>query len=235
MPTGLSRRKQACSIFLLAVPLIFLASSSGILAQEARVIVLTDGPIPEDGFETWSVFLICSPTWLRPDHKQELYSLWLDFWAFGNFIGDKHLAIWFGKSAQPDPNNLADSLDLERNAQFCTKFGLKSSETPHVLVTDSYQVLVNAVKEVDRPAELKGVARVDVVKFNGLPPSQVGGALDLLMDKVLEKGEKETAPDSRSSWQIFKAIVETTSDVILKLSDEISVTFDMKFMKVTID
>jgi hypothetical protein len=215
--------------------LIFLASSSGILAQEARVIVLTDGPIPEDGFETWSVFLICSPTWLRPDHKQELLSLYEDFWAFGNFIGDKHLAIWFVKSAQTSPHGLANSLDLERNAQFCTKFGLKPSETPHVLVTDSYQVLVNAVEEIDRPAELEDVARVDVVKFNGLPPSQVAGALDLLVNKVLEKRSNETAPDSRSSWQIFKAIVETTSDVILKLSDEISVTFDMKIFKVTIN
>ena len=104
-----------------------------------------------------------------------------------------------------------------------------------MLVTDSYQVLVNAVEEIDRPAELAGVARVDVVKFNGLSPSQVAGALDLLVNKVLEKRNNKTAPDSRSSWQIFEAIVETTSDAILALSDEISVTFDMKILKVTID
>lgn len=224
------------SASLLGLLVILLAPTGGILAQDAQVVVLTDGPIPEADYETWSVFLICNPTWLRPDSNQDLVSLYKDFWAFGDFIGERHLAIWFGKTAQPDVRDLAASLDLERNARFCSKFNLKASETPHVLVTDRYQVLVDSIEEVDSTAEGTDVARVDIIKFNGRPPSEVEDALDLLVAKVRNRRDAEPTPDSpHTIWDVFRGLVEGASSVVLALSDDVSVTFDMKFVKVTVD
>lgn len=218
----------------LAAGLLFLQPASAI-TQDAQVIVLTDGPIPKN-YETWSVFLICSPTWLLPEQENQLLSLYEDFEIFGNFIGDDHLAVWFSTTSQITPEGLAATLDYQRNFEFCSKFDLEANDTPHVLVTNSYDVLVSAVEEVDSAVLTEDdVKRVDVVSFHGLPPRKVHDAFNLLTNIVREQRSVLVVSDEGSFWRAFQSFVEATANAVLALSDDISVTVDMKFVKVTVD
>lgn len=116
------------------------------------------------GFQSWSLFLVCNPTWLLTENRERLWNLYHKFDAFGRAIGPENLAVWFWKSRPqrlvpgarrgrspptllslfPDQDTsvantaLADYVDVDRSSQYCAKFKLLPSESPHVLVTTMY-------------------------------------------------------------------------------------------------
>lgn len=213
--------------------LFFMATHAQ--SQDAAVVVLTEGPIPED-YETWSIFLVCSPTWFVEGQEDALPTLYEDFRTFGRFIGDDHLAVWFGTTSRILPEELAETFDHERNSEFCSKFGLDPDETPHVLVTDNYDVLVDTVEEIDADESIgDGAVRVDIIKFRGLPPREAPEVFNLLTRRVLEGVRVESEPAAGGFLAALRSLIDATANAVLGLSDAVSVSVDLKFVKVTVD
>jgi len=86
--------------------------------------------IPEQGFKSWSLFLVCDPAWLHPEKQKALLDLRLRYWLFGDTTGPGHAAVWFTKEADPD-----SPLDTDRMRKYCEAFQLVPSEGPHIVVT----------------------------------------------------------------------------------------------------
>jgi len=63
----------------------------------AKIAVDTDEPI-EEGYQTYTLFLIPDEEWLSKEKDRELNDLFVDFIRFGDRICDDNLAVWFRKA-----------------------------------------------------------------------------------------------------------------------------------------
>jgi hypothetical protein len=97
---------------------------------QARVPIPFNQGIPEQGFKSWSLFLVCDPAWLHPEKQAALLDLRLRYWFFGDTTGPGHAAVWFTKQADPD-----SALDTDRMRKYCEAFQLVPSQGPHIVVT----------------------------------------------------------------------------------------------------
>ena len=56
-----------------------------------KVLVTSEDEIPKDPRKSWSLFLVCNPSWLLPENSARLQNLRQQFDAFGEAIGPDHL------------------------------------------------------------------------------------------------------------------------------------------------
>ncbi len=87
-------------------------------------------------YKSWSLFLICNPSWIVANGDEGIGKLLRAYEAFGQAIGPYNLAVGFFNS----PNSAAtiENTDIERMSTYCEKFGLVPSQTPQVVTTIRY-------------------------------------------------------------------------------------------------
>lgn len=110
---------------------------------------IDEGPIPDDGYKTFTLFLIPDEKWVTGEKEAELNNLFQDFLKFGRVIGDDNLAVWFRSRKK---NAL---VDVSHNQKYCDKFGLPYFG-PYIIISrknpdnelvpdDYYQLNLNGI------------------------------------------------------------------------------------------
>lgn len=177
-------------------------------------------PIPKERYESWSLFLISNPEWLSSENNEKLMNLYEQFKVFGEVIGPKHLATWFWKR-YPE-GTLADAVDVGRCSQYCAKFGLLPSKSPHVLITTSYP-------DLNAP-----VGNYCVLELNQANAKDITALLTKLADQLLVQGLRQTDLDSEQYWRAWQRTFEGTKSSLAKITKKVRLTVDTKFFKVEI-
>jgi hypothetical protein len=133
--------------------------------------------VPPEGYQSWAVFLMCTPDWLMPERSADLVNLYRRFEAFGDSIGEHNAAVWFWKETMPlGSARLAQNVDTARSAEYCRALELRPSEGPFLVVTLEYPDLTDFPK--DRA----------VFSLGRLPPRQLAQLLNRLTDELLIDG-----------------------------------------------
>lgn len=181
---------------------------------EAQAIqeVLTPEMAISPGYETWSLFLICNPSWASPDAFERIGNMYDAFTGFGRAIGDDHLAVWFWRqSPRWGRGELVEDVDVERAARYCDLYDLAPSRSPHVLVTTSYPNLDERAAEYGT-VELAGAGPADIRQF-----------LISLADALYADDLASLDPQTETFWfRLFQAI----RGPIRRLGDDVSVTIE---------
>ena len=81
-----------CSLFFGMAPRLFAPVATALPSVETP---LPKGPSPQKSYKSWSLFLVTNPEWLLAQSDSKLDSLYEQFNAFGDSIGDDNLAVWF--------------------------------------------------------------------------------------------------------------------------------------------
>lgn len=125
--------------------------------------------IPRGQYRSWSLFLICNPTWLKNSSSPKIADLYDAFLGFGRATGRYHAAIWFWKTPTPKFPILAEYVDDSRSTDYCTKFGLSPKESPHIVLTTEYP---DPSEPLDKPPV--------VIALNDLPAASIDTLLTVL-------------------------------------------------------
>jgi hypothetical protein len=194
--------------------LVIVLTSIGLLTTEracaqAVAEVRSTGPIPQNHYKTWSLFLVCNQDWLAPEKSMDLYHLYQQFGLFGRAIGADHLAVWFWKSDKraSDPK-LADDIDLDRSMRFCKEFGLKPSSGPFVFVTTRYPDEMKTLS--NEPISPKDYAYFELAKMN---PKDVSDLLLRLTDQLVIEGRIHD-PSSEAEGGLWVRLLEVAQRAI---------------------
>ena len=100
----------------------------------------------EPGYQSYSLFLVCDPSWLREDRSRQLIQLYNDFKYLGTGIGYNHAAIWFwtipGSEhlSNEDVSDVEQALnvDVMRSATYCDFLNLPVSKGPYIVITHEH-------------------------------------------------------------------------------------------------
>lgn len=200
--SGANETKSPPFFFLQAVVVLiicsFVATPVG-FSQEIAEVVRSTGTIPRGHYKTWSLFLVCNPSWLTPAKSADLYSLYGLFQNFGRTIGDDHLAVWFWKETRPtsDPNLAAD-VDVERAVRICKALHLKPSASPHILITSSYP------DENNLPRDFA------VFELGQMSSSEISSLLTKLNDQLVVQGKVQVDEPQEHLWIRLLAAAQQT-------------------------
>src|SRR5262245_26381473 len=196
-------RLKARVMCLTSIFSLMLALAPGITTgQEKKVINLENEPIPRN-YQSWSLFLICNPQWLLAENDVRLANLYAQFNAFGDAIGAKHLAVWLAKRPPAPGRPIAQDIDVNQNAAFCTKMKLLPSKSPYVVVTTSYL----DVKAANLTYQV-------AIELNNLPPADIGNLLNKLADQLIVQGLRQADFDSEQYWNAWLRSVESIADLL---------------------
>jgi len=166
------------SLAALAVCLFAFGSTPYANAQDIAV-VSTSGEIPRESYKTWSLFLICSASWLADNRSADLADLYRRFQAFGDAIGEDHLAVWFWKEGIDQGGDAsAENVDIRRSGQYCRALKLAPSQSPYLVVTKQYPDLAHFPDKT-------------VYKLGILDSTALGALLDRLTDGLVLLGTPE--------------------------------------------
>ena len=183
--------------------------------------------IPKE-YASWSLFLICNKDWLKHESKEKMQAFHKEFRAFGRGIGADHVAVLF---LNPSPlrdvmevnGDLTEYVDINRHIAYCTKFKLRSTESPHVLVTTIYP---------DLPEAMTG--NKVVLAFNELSTDDISYLLGKVVDQLLLEGLNQAALDSAAYWLAWQRSLETVYDTVSGLLKRVKLTIDTKLVKLEI-
>lgn len=146
------------------------------LQAQAPVDVPATRDIPRAPFKSWSLFLICNPTWLKNSSSPKIAELYDSFLGFGRATGRSHAAIWFWKTPQPKFPIQASHVDADRSVEYCSRFGLAPKESPHIVLTTEYPDPKGAL---GRPAV--------VLALNGLSAGATEALLTVLTGQLIRR------------------------------------------------
>jgi hypothetical protein len=205
----------------------FPRKSSGAVTVEPTI----DMPIPyilrenyNKEFKSWSLFLICNPTWLLKENNQKILELYEKFGAFGRAIGEENVAVWFWKKLPTDKNRVSDFIDENNNSNYCRKFNLRPSESPHILVTTIYPDLDKEYKPNNYLS----------VKLHKMEPKNIIITIEKLTDQILLRHINKADTDSESYWNSWKESFDSIKRILNNVGKKITVTIDAKFLNVEI-
>ena len=164
-------------------------------AQEMQVLFTPDMEISEY-YETWSLFLVCNPSWAEPEAYERIQDLYSKFQGFGRAIGHDHLAVWFWRQEPRwDTEELVEDLDIERATEFCQTYGLQPSRSPHVLVTTTFPTADERVEEYV------------VLELAGAEPAKIDEFLGELADALYADNLASLDKTSEGFWfKLFEKI-----------------------------
>ena len=178
-------------------------------AQAATELLPTERPIP-DGYDSWSLFLVCNPAWIIENGDRGIADLFNQYRAFGRSIGPKNLAIWFWKKRSFIPT--VDNTDIERSSEYCGRYKLLPSESPQVLVT---------TRNPDDPNPGDYV----VVSLNGLAAKDGALVLLKLADQLVVTGLNQSGIDASDGWRRMVAAVRSAISAAGCFFDKVSFSF----------
>ena len=177
----------------------------------------------KEGFDSWSLFLVCNPAWIHNENRERLLDLYHQFEAFGKAIGGKNLAVWFWKHNVKSDTSLTDNVDVERCSQYCAKFKLLPSEGPHIVVTTTLPDLGT------------DVGNYFVLTLNNSRSSDITALLNKLTDQIVVQGLNQAALDSEQYWCTWQRTFETVRGSLANFIKKVKLTIDTKFFKIEID
>jgi hypothetical protein len=176
------------------------------------------------GYDSWSLFLLCNPSWLGQEYQEKLWNLYTQFQAFSRVIGPSHLAIWFwARPFQEKTRALSQFVDVSRSSEYCAKLKLLPSKGPHILVTTSYPDLSKPI-----------IGDKVVLELNSLPSTEIGILLTKLADQLLVQGLQQEALDSEAYWRGWQRSFEKIYDAAVGALKQVKITIDAKFVKAEI-
>lgn len=215
---------------LVASLVVALAASPVTTAAQAAVALpLSEVPIPQGHYKSWSIFIICNPSWLLPQNEQQLQELYDQFLAYGEAIGPDHAAIWFWSEKPRQPRQ--GKLDTARNAYFCARLELAPSKSPYLVFTTHYP---GAALLADYPATFPSMSDLQnhfVLSLDGASAANTTRVLSKLADKLVVGKLNNVAVDSREYWSTWQTAYEGVRDEITGLVGRVTVTFDTGFVK----
>lgn len=182
---------------------------------------------PRISYNSWSLFLICTPGWATPEKNNDLARLYMGTRNFGWAIGEQNLAVWFWKEKMIVPaDNMSQNINISRSAQFCQALGLAPSKGPYLVVTTDYPD-VNTIQNSNKA----------VLRLGGLSIKEIEEQLNALADKLLlSKGklDPKTYKWSTPTLDIFSRLLEATRKAVVGLSTKIQIQIDAGPIKTTI-
>ncbi len=174
---------------------------------QAPVPVFGEGPIPDQPFTSWSLFLPCNPAWLVDRQANALREVFAAYRAFAMTSGPRHAAVWFVRPRPGERTSVAaapENLDIERSASYCQRFGLVPSEGPHVIVTtthpDRWAPGTSAPGGSGDP--------VVILALGGSGPADVVRLLARLNDQVIAEQLSQTTLASEQYWRGWVRVLE---------------------------
>jgi hypothetical protein len=215
---------------LLIVTILLAGSLLPQLATaQAPTPVFGDGPIPDRPFTTWSLFLMCNPEWLLGKQASTLREVFWAYRAFGRTSGSRHAAVWFLTSKLgADPTSVAadpKNLDINRSVTYCQRFGLVSSEGPHIVVTTKHPD--RWTPEVAVPSKT-GDPMV-VLALGGSAPDDIVELLKKLNDQVLAERLSQRELDSAQYWRSWIRVFE---NICHRAFDKVKFTVSAKYLSI---
>ena len=99
-------------------------------------VASAERPIPRDHYKSWSLFLICSAEWARPQGAEQLEALYRQFLSFGEAIGQDHWLCGSRKPARREAVHRHRSTSCA--ARLRENLKLPPGEGPYVLLTSRY-------------------------------------------------------------------------------------------------
>ena len=207
--------------FLLPLMLaLATAISSPLFAQRAGIQLNTGEPIPKN-YKSWSLFLVCNPSWLRTDEaaKARMKSLFDAFSAFSRTIGSDNLAVWpiTRKTGGPEAYNA----DLA--GDYCETYRLSANDSPHVVVTTAYPTKAGA------PGDFSAIS------LNGLDTENMTKLLGTISDRVRTSDLDKQQLASDRFWRRWTQILQDSVTAMGHLAKAIKFTVDTKLMKLEFD
>ena len=215
-PMCKQRVRRQAAVFLTGI--LALATSVGTTNAQAQAIqeVITPDMEISEGYDTWSLFLICNDSWRRPDSPDQLRTLWREFTSFGHTIGRNHLAVWFWKRR---PRWGTDSVyldvDVERASTYCDTYDLLPSRSPHVLVLTEYP-------NIDKRAEW-----YHKIELAGTPLDEIEGFLNEVADVLVAGNVHDLSPETDSFWFAF---FDALREPIKRLGSNVKATIKTPFL-----
>lgn len=213
---------QALRISLAAALALVHSPIGEVGAQEAVVLYGPEIRIPS-GYDSWSLFLVCNPRWLRPEANQDLRHLWWNFDSFGRAIGTNNAAVWFWTTRDPDLERISDYLDVNRSSEYCQRFSLRPSEGPHILVTLSHPDEIDVLEE-----------EYFILKLNGLQPSYTEELVNFLADGIITGGLGQISIESRRFWLGLQYVLSEAFATLGSWVECVSVEIDTSFVTLAI-
>ncbi len=185
-------------------------------------VVKTGQEIPRNA-KSWSLFLVCAPSWLEQNQNsnQKLAELHTEFLAFGNAIGSQNDAVWFSQSDSSSSAKAGLDYDAIRAADFCTEYNLKSADSPHVVVTTKY------------PTPIGNPGDFYALSLSGLDSEQAGTLLGQLADMVRSGHIDRDEIGSDQYWRHWAQILHTSLSKLGNLAPALSVTLNTAILKVS--
>jgi hypothetical protein len=210
---------------LVLITVVFLLNFQARLASGQAIVEhsVEGGPLPRN-FQSWSLFLVCNPQWFLAESDSRLSGLYQQFRSFGQAIGAQHAAVWFWKRTPGAGRPAAESLDVDRNAAYCTKLKLLPSKSPYVVVTTNYPDL--------NSEDLKQQV---LIELNNLPPADVGDLLTRLTDQLLVQGLRQADFDSEQYWTAWRRSVESVGDGLRSMVKKVKITINTAVVKLEIE
>jgi hypothetical protein len=189
--------------------LVWLSLILVIAGPKRKIVPNASVPIPNEGYKSWSLFLVCNVKWLLKENEARMQDLHEQFDAFGTTIGPEHLAVWF---ADPDD---------PRVAKFCTNknFKILPSKSPYVLVTTKY------------PDPNKAPGDFLTLELGALSSAQITSSLGRLADQLLVTGLPTQKTGSEQYWRAWQDSFQALRLALVGFGDRIKLTIDTKFFK----
>lgn len=177
----------------------------------------------EEKFDSWALFLICSPKMLKQSSTKSIAALFEQFSAFGKALGPDNAAVWFVKRRTAKTPDSLDNLDIDRSVRYCSKFQLDRAQGPHIVITKTY------------PKISGDVAPSLVVKLGGLSEASVQNVLTALTTQVgnehLDQSEMDHAVWIERLKSACEKAIKGLGDVVAK----VKVSVELKGVKVSIE
>lgn len=224
---GARRLSRAVGLSILLCGLLFAHSAR---AQAISELVTSDQPIPEE-YKSWSLFLVCNPSWVVPEGESNLESLYNQFQAFGRALGPEHVAVWFWSRewSWDDQEELHTAVDVVRSSAFCSFLDLPLADSPYVVVTTEYP---GEGRVSSYPESFQKPKNFYVLALNGVQASEATEVLTRLADQILAERLTEINSGSEEYWRRWQQIFETLQSGLVDFSKRIRVTLDTQFFTV---
>lgn len=209
-----------------------------ITAQVVVELTTSLDPIPTEvagiSIRSWSLFLICEPSWILQRDPERLLRLYWRFLDLGQALGPEHAAVWFWTRNPDLPGNgeIQTAIDVVRSLAFCSQLELSPTEGPFLLVTTDYPGpgLVSDLPNTFQIPRNRAILR--------LPDPQTAD-FESLMENVLEavySGDlRNLDGGTESFWRAWQSVFQSVQAGVTGAASRINVTIRTVFFEVTID
>lgn len=218
---------------LLSLTILFYSCMSIELQREEPIAELS--PITNQKFNSWSLFLVTNPDWLRSNSADRVNELYDNYKAFGAAIGPDHLAVWFWKNESISDDVYGNEIDVGRasaiiariNEGLPTEKRLIPSKGPFVYVTTTYPG--RAIQKEDPNGFPNGIEDGYILQLGCLSAQEISAALNNLTDQLVRDGVPKEIVASEQYWRAWQSSLKTVGKKIGAIIKGITLVFKTPF------